>query len=541
MTTPAGPVLDSPPLRILVVDDDEFDRRAVRRCLLQSGLRAAVDEAGSANEVLEHIELPKYDCILLDYYLPDADGLTLLDRIRITVPEMPVVIFTGRGDEEIAVEMMKAGAVDYLPKASLTPERLASSLRHAMELARSATARRRTEEDLRAQEARFRTLANAIPQLAWMADANGWRYWYNHRWLDYTGTTLEQVQGWGWQQFHHPEHVERVTAIVRQSSASGEPWEATFPLRGKDGEYRWFLTRALPIRGDDDTISGWVGTSTDITDRQEAEAERERLLARAQEARAEAEAALRMHNAVASFATHDLRTPLTTIKGQAQMLRRLAARDRLTPEILIAGLTGIDDASRSMEALIGELLDAVRVRSGQEIDLRCEPTDLVELAHRCVAQQQQTTDRHTLHVIARDPSVAGEWDPIRLERVVNNLLNNAIKYSPDGGAITVTVGHEQNRPGTWADLSVQDEGMGIPGDDLPYIFERFYRGANVTRQFEGSGIGLAGVRQIVEQHGGTITVDSVESRGSTFTVRLPVPAEPMDAGRGDDSPPLPTS
>jgi PAS domain-containing protein len=103
---------------------------------------------------------------------------------------MPVVIFTGRGDEDIAVELMKAGAADYLPKASLTPERLAASLRHIIELSGAAEARRRAEEELRAQEARFRTLVNAIPQLAWMADRTGARYWFNDRWYDYTGAGL---------------------------------------------------------------------------------------------------------------------------------------------------------------------------------------------------------------------------------------------------------------------------------------------------------------------------------------------------------------
>ncbi len=131
--------------------------------------------------------------------------------------------------------------------------------------------RKQIEEAQRESEERFRTLADNVSQLVWMTDASGWIYWYNQRWFDYTGTTLEEMQGWGWQQVHHPEHVDRVTERFRHFLEIGEPWEDTFPLRGKDGVYRWFLSRALPIRDETGRILSWFGTNTDITDRQQAE------------------------------------------------------------------------------------------------------------------------------------------------------------------------------------------------------------------------------------------------------------------------------
>ena len=179
------------PLRLLLVEDDELDRRAVRRCLQQCGIPVIAEDVTSAEETLQRIASNGYDCVLLDYYIPGVRGLALFQKIREVAANMPVVIFTGRGDEDIAVELMKAGAADYLPKASLTAERLASSLRHIIELSGAAQARRRAEDELRAQEARFRTLVNAIPQLAWMAAADGAIYWYNQRWYDYTGTTFD--------------------------------------------------------------------------------------------------------------------------------------------------------------------------------------------------------------------------------------------------------------------------------------------------------------------------------------------------------------
>jgi PAS domain S-box-containing protein len=131
----------------------------------------------------------------------------------------------------------------------------------------------RAVQALQESEARFRTLADNIAQLAWIADEKGWIFWYNQRWFDYTGTTLEQMQGWGWRQVHHPDHVDRVVDRVRHCFESGETWEDTFPLRGKDGHYRWFLSRAIPLRDEFGKVCRWIGTNTDITEREQAQTE----------------------------------------------------------------------------------------------------------------------------------------------------------------------------------------------------------------------------------------------------------------------------
>ena len=127
------------------------------------------------------------------------------------------------------------------------------------------------DKALRESELRFRELADNISQFAWTADASGWIYWYNKRWHDYTGTTLEDMQGWDWQKVHHPEHVDRVVERIRRCFETGTPWEDTFPLRGKDGNYRWFLSRALPIRNEAGDVVRWFGTNTDVTEQIEAE------------------------------------------------------------------------------------------------------------------------------------------------------------------------------------------------------------------------------------------------------------------------------
>ena len=147
----------------------------------------------------------------------------------------------------------------------------------ASKIARNAGPYLSQQAEILQSKARFETLAENIDQFAWMADPDGLIFWYNHRWYDYTGTTLEQMQGWGWKAVHHPDHVDRVVERIQRSWDTGEEWEDTFPLRGKDGQYRWFLSRAKPIRNDAGEIIRWFGTNTDITEQRE-QAEQIRLL-----------------------------------------------------------------------------------------------------------------------------------------------------------------------------------------------------------------------------------------------------------------------
>ncbi|HWG86121.1 MAG TPA: PAS domain S-box protein, partial [Deinococcales bacterium] len=160
-----------------------------------------------------------------------------------------------------------------------------------------------------AGENSWREMADAIPHLAWMADGDGWIYWYNQRWYDYTGTTLDEMRGWGWQRVHHPDHVQRVVNFVRLAWPAGEPFELTFPLRARDGSYRWFLTRAQPVSDEAGRVVRWLGTNTDVTEQLQAEADRERLLAelaganatleeRARERASELDRVARLHSLV---------------------------------------------------------------------------------------------------------------------------------------------------------------------------------------------------------------------------------------------------
>lgn len=219
-----------------------------------------------------------------------------------------------------------------------------------------------------------------------------------------------------------------------------------------------------------------------------------------------------------SSATHDLKNVLTGILGHAQLAQR--GLDRLRgPEATPLALhtACVITAAKRMAGMLEELSDLTRLRMGATLDLERQPCDLVALARRVLAQHAGLTE-HRLILDTSLSQLQGLVDPARLERVLGNLLANALKYSPQGGEVTVTVTCQAGE----AVIAVRDHGLGIPQADLLRIFERFQRAGNVAGCIPGAGIGLASAQQIVDQHGGTISVESVEGSGSTFTVRLPL-------------------
>jgi PAS domain S-box-containing protein len=220
--------------------------------------------------------------------------------------------------------------------------------------------------------------------------------------------------------------------------------------------------------------------------------------------------------------SHDLKNPLSVIKGQAQYLRRRLRRGEPPDSArLDRGLATIEETVERAGELIQELMDVARLESGHALELQRQVVDLIPIARSAAETYGRLGDRHPIRVECDEPRLVGTFDGRRLERVIGNLLTNAVKYSPDGGEIVLRLGREEDEGGAWAVVAVRDRGVGIPDEDLAHVFERFRRGTNV-RGIAGSGIGLAGVRQIVEQHGGTIGVESRQGFGSTFTVRLPL-------------------
>lgn len=238
----------------------------------------------------------------------------------------------------------------------------------------------------------------------------------------------------------------------------------------------------------------------------------------------------RQKDAFLAAVTHDLKTPITSIRGVAQWVRRRAERpDALNAQAITADMERIESVADRMTGLVNQLLDISRIQMGRPLELAASPTDLVQLCEQVVAQFRGGTSRHQFEILSDREAITGRWDPIRLERVLTNLVENAVKYSPDGGPVKLHLGLEPTADGQLAAVRVEDQGIGIPAEDLPRIFQRFERGHNATGLgIPGTGIGLSYVLEVIDAHGGRVMAESVEGRGSTFTLLLP-----LSAPRGD--------
>jgi signal transduction histidine kinase len=217
---------------------------------------------------------------------------------------------------------------------------------------------------------------------------------------------------------------------------------------------------------------------------------------------------------------HDLRTPLTAISTQTQLLqRRVTSSSSADPQSITAGLVRIEDATHRMARLLDELVEALGPLPGRTFAARLRPTDLVQLTYRICAEAQRI-DGTTGRVIVRSKPAAliGAFDSVALERVLANLVDNALKYSPDDRPVLVTI-ELQNET---AVLRVSDHGVGIPDNELPHIFDHSYRATNVAHSIAGTGLGLTGARAIAQQHGGSLEIGSELGAGTTATLRLPV-------------------
>ncbi|MBV8087163.1 MAG: HAMP domain-containing histidine kinase [Chloroflexi bacterium] len=253
---------------------------------------------------------------------------------------------------------------------------------------------------------------------------------------------------------------------------------------------------------------------------------------RSEQAQDETSATSRMRDHVLASASHDLKTPLASLKLLVHLLRRDADKGALEPRRVRDRLDAMDRNLGTISSLIGELLDQARLQSGQGVELRLAEADLVALAQAVIARLDPE-QQPRVKIEAADGELRGEWDGERLERVLQNLIGNALKYSPTGAEVRVTVGRKGNRHGSWAVLTVADQGLGIPAEDMPHIFDWFRRGRNV-QHISGTGVGLAAARQIVHMHGGSLEASSKPGRGTTFTLRLPLaPARQREEVRGE--------
>ena len=366
--------------------------------------------------------------------------------------------------------------------------------------------RQRAEAARREHEERFRQLIEAMPQLVWTALPDGQRDYFNTRWLQYTGLTAADALGDGWLRAVHPEDRSANLKRWLQAVEGGSEYQMEQRLRGADGRYRWFLSRALPLRDAQRQIVRWFGTSTDIQGMRNAEQEM-------QAAKSAAEQANRTKSDFLANVSHELRTPMTAILGMTEL-----ALDEPLPETTRDYLATVHDSAQGLLELLDEILDFSRIEAGKltvdnaAFSLR----GTVEQAVKMLASRAFDKGLELAFDLPADVPDAVVGDSLRLRQVLTNLLGNALKFT-EAGEVLVRVRREPPDEAGILRFEVADTGIGISREKQAAIFAPFTQAdSSTTRHYGGTGLGLAIAAELSSRMGGRIWVESEPGRGSTF-------------------------
>ena len=365
-------------------------------------------------------------------------------------------------------------------------------------------------QKLQESERLFRLMADVVPQIIWITDREGRNEFFNQQWQEYTGQPHDPMSSAAdvASKFVHPDDVELTLQRSSEARRLGTTFSVEHRIRRADGQYRWFLVRAEPLR-DPQTgeVVRWFGSSTDISALKDAE-------------RALREADRRKDEFLATLA-HELRNPLAPVSNAIAILRSPQAQDGTRTRMLDL----MERQTRHLVRLVDDLLEVSRITRGK-IELRLERVDLRPIAQACVdaAASAIQEARHDVSLRVPAQPLWVRADPARMKQVIDNLLNNAIKYTPPGGAIELEVSQADGR----GCISIQDNGAGIPPEMLDSVFELFAQvDRTIGRAKGGLGIGLALVKQLVRLHDGEVKASSAGiDAGSTFSVLLPL-AQPI--------------
>ncbi len=344
----------------------------------------------------------------------------------------------------------------------------------------------------------YRALVEHSPTMVWRAGLDAKCDYFNATWLAFTGRSLEQEAGDGWAEGVHPDDLERCISIYLSNFKARTPFEMEYRLRRGDGVFRYIFDRGVPYSDAGGAFAGFIGSCSDIDDRRKADEAKQVFL---------------------TMIAHELQNPLMTFQTSTTLLRRrLAAGKDVEPT-----LASIERQIKRFSRMVSSLSEVSRLEAGLAITLDPAPTDIWQLLRDAVATHEEALRAHpgkphTLTVEAPESALVVHADAERLRQVLLNLIENAVKYSPLGGKVALR--------GEVVDggvvMSISDSGIGIPEADQPLIMRRFFRASNASPDsFPGVGLGLSIVKEIVEAHGGELSLRSKVGNGTTVTLTLP--------------------
>ncbi|MEA5623423.1 response regulator [Nostoc sp. UHCC 0251] len=519
-----------PKVNILLVDDKLENLLALEAILEKLGENLV--RATSGEEALRCLLHQDFAVILLDVQMPGMDGFetATLIRNRGRSRHTPIIFLTAFStSDQMLFKGYALGAVDYLLKP-LDPNILTSKVIVFVELFKKTEAVKQqaaqlvaVNAELRQSEERLRSLSTCSPVGIFEIDTEGGCRYTNPRYQMICGLKAAESLEKRWLESVHPEDRERAVASWSAYIHEGRDYSEEFRFQTAHGIVRWVQVRSSPMLSGQGELLGYVGTLEDITERKQAEEVRAQVI-REQTARQEAEAANRMKDEFLAVLSHELRTPLTSMLGWSKILRSKKLDEKATSRALEA----IERNAISQMQLIEDILDVSRIIRGQ-LRLNVSAVNLLTVTEAALEAVRPLAEPKDIKLnTVLDTSVGSVYgDPARLQQIVWNLLTNAIKFTPKGGRVDVSLsvvcGEEQTTH-KYAQIQVIDTGVGISSEFLPKVFERFRQAdSTTTRSHNGLGLGLAIVRHLVELHKGTIFAESPGTgEGATFTVRLPL-------------------
>lgn len=494
---------DTPPIRILLADDNN-DMRGYLKRLMEN--YALVETCGDGEAAYQAICRERPDLVVSDVMMPVLDGFGLIAKVRSNeaIKDVPIILLSARAGEEARIEGLAAGADDYLVKPFSANE-LLSRVRHQID---SARRRQAAQSELAMSEKYFRSLVDASTAIIWTCDANGYCTYMSKRWGEVTGRDTKLDLGFGWIDNVHPDDQPHTRDKFLSVMQSLEPFYIVYRLRHANGDYRWAVDSGAPLLGKG-IVTGFVGTVVDVHD--------ERVSKDAMEVLAKdlTEVNQRQNEFLVTLA-HELRNPLAPIRNGLEIMRLSTSTNQRVNNIHQM----MDRQVNHLTHLVDDLLDIARITKGkinlkkEHVALKTVLTNAIEISMPLIE-----ANKHELIVDVREHALTIDADPHRITQVISNILNNAAKYTPNGGKLVVSASAE----GKEAVLSVQDNGIGLSPEALSTVFELFSQiDAEVDRAQGGLGIGLHLVKRLVDLHEGSVAVSSLgKGQGSTFTIRLP--------------------